>query len=415
MAYIQSILGLIVFIGLPFLFSENRKAISWKKVGVGVLLQVIFALLFLKISFLQDFFLALNSIVLMIEKATSDGASFMFGYLAGGALPFEETRQGASFIVAFRVLPIVLVMSALSAVLFHWGVLQFIVSLLSKVLQKFLKISGVQGLGVAANVFLGIVEAPLLVRPYLKNMSRSTLFVIMTAGMATVAGTVMVLYASIISKVIPNSLGHILVASLVSTPAAVIIGHLFVPGDDADLMEGDINLKRTTQNSMDALVKGTMEGIQLLFSIVAMIIVLFAIVSLINQVLAFLPEMGGRAITLESLFSYILMPFVWMMGIPPSEVGVASELMSTKTVLNEFVSYQKMSTLGPLALSEKSRLVMTYAMCGFANFASLGLIVGSLGTLVPERRSEIAKLALKSLIAGTIATMMTGSVVNLIL
>lgn len=415
MVYAQSILGLFIFILIPFLFSENKKAISWKKVGIGVVLQIVFALLFLKIPLLQDFFFALNQVVLMIEKATSAGASFMFGYLSGGPLPFAETAPGASFIVAFRVLPIVLVMSALSAVLFHWGVLQFIVSLLSRLLQKTLNISGVQGLGVAANVFLGIVEAPLLVRPYLMKMNRSTLFIVMTAGMATVAGTVMVLYASIISKVIPNSLGHILVASLVSTPAAVIIGHLFVPDKEDDILEGEIKLNRTTESSMDALVKGTMEGINLLLGIIAMIIVLFALVNFINQGLAFLPNLNGAPITLESLFSYFLTPFVWLMGIPWEEVRVASTLMSTKTVLNEFVSYQAMAGLAPEALSEKSRLVMTYAMCGFANFASLGLIVGSMGTLAPERRPEIVGLAMKSLVAGTLATMMTGAVVQLIL
>jgi CNT family concentrative nucleoside transporter len=270
----------------------------------------------------------------------------------------------------------------------------------------------VQGLGVASNVFLGIVEAPLLVKPYLLSMSRSSLFIIMTAGMSTVAGTVMVLYASIISKAIPDSLGHILVASLVSTPAAILIGHLFVPGSDQDEAEGEVEIKRSTESVMDALVKGTMEGIQLLLSIVAMIIVLFALVNLTNQILGFLP---GGEITLEYLVSFIFIPFVWLMGISPEEVKVAATLMSTKTVLNEFVSYQKLAGLVSGELTEKSRLVMTYAMCGFANLASLGLIVGSMGTLAPERRGEIVSLSFKSLIAGTLATMMTGAIVQIIM
>lgn len=412
MNYVQSILGLLVFIGIAFLFSEDKKSISWKKVGIALLLQITFALLFLKVPFLQNIFFALNHTVLMIEKATMAGAGFMFGYLAGAPLPFNETTPGASFIVAFRVLPIVLIMSALSAVLFHLGVLQKIVWLLSKLLQKTLNISGVQGLGVAANVFLGIVEAPLLIKPYLLSMSRSTLFIVMTAGMSTVAGTVMVLYASIISSAIPNSLGHILVASLVSTPAAILIGHLFVPGSSKDESEGEVLIKRETESMMDALVKGTMDGIQLLLSIVAMIIVLFALVHLVNQVLAFLP---GGEITLEYLVSFIFIPFVWLMGISSDEVQVAANLMSTKTVLNEFVSYQKLASLAPTELSEKTRLVMTYAMCGFANFASLGLIVGSMGTLAPERRSEIVGLSFKSLVAGTLATMMTGAIVQIIM
>lgn len=412
MNYVQSILGLLVFIAIAFCFSEDKKSISWRKVGIALGLQIFFALLFLKVPFLQNIFFALNQVVLMIEKATMAGASFMFGYLAGGPLPFDETTPGGSFIVAFRVLPIVLIMSALSAVLFHLGVLQKVVELLSKILQRTLKISGVQGLGVASNVFLGIVEAPLLVKPYLLSMSRSSLFIIMTAGMSTVAGTVMVLYASIISKAIPDSLGHILVASLVSTPAAILIGHLFVPGSDQDEAEGEVEIKRSTESVMDALVKGTMEGIQLLLSIVAMIIVLFALVNLTNQILGFLP---GGEITLEYLVSFIFIPFVWLMGISPEEVKVAATLMSTKTVLNEFVSYQKLAGLVSGELTEKSRLVMTYAMCGFANLASLGLIVGSMGTLAPERRGEIVSLSFKSLIAGTLATMMTGAIVQIIM
>ncbi|MFT6070776.1 MAG: CNT family concentrative nucleoside transporter [Bacteriovoracaceae bacterium] len=412
MNYVQSILGLLVFIGIAFLFSEDKKSISWKKVGIAIFLQIAFALLFLKVPFLQNIFIALNQGVLMIEKATMAGASFMFGYLAGGPLPFNETSPGASFIVAFRVLPIVLIMSAISSMLFHLGILQKVVQLLSKLLQRTLNISGVQGLGVSANVFLGIVEAPLLIKPYLLSMSRSTLFIVMTAGMSTVAGTVMVLYASIISKAIPDSLGHILVASLVSTPAAILIGHLFVPGSSDDEKEGEACIEIETTSTMDALVKGTMDGIQLLLSIVAMIIVLFALVNLTNQFLAFLP---GGEITLEYLVSFLFMPFVWLMGINPNELEVAANLMSTKTVLNEFVSYQKLAALSPSELSEKSRLVMTYAMCGFANLASLGLIVGSMGTLAPERRSEIVGLSFKSLIAGTLATMMTGAIVQIIL
>ncbi len=412
MNYVQSILGLLVFIGIAFLFSEDRKSVSWKKVGIAIGLQILFALLFLKVPFLQNIFIVLNQGVLMIEKATMAGASFMFGYLAGAPLPFNESSKGASFIVAFRVLPIVLIMSALSSMLFHLGILQKIVKLLSKLLQRTLNISGVQGLGVSANVFLGIVEAPLLIKPYLLSMSRSSLFIVMTAGMSTVAGTVMVLYASIISKAIPDSLGHILVASLVSTPAAILIGHLFVPGRSSDEKEGEAIITIETTSIMDALVKGTMDGIQLLLSIVAMIIVLFALVHLTNQFLAFLP---GGEITLEYLVSFIFIPFVWLMGISPSEVEVAANLMSTKTVLNEFVSYQKLASLEASDLSEKSRLVMTYAMCGFANLASLGLIVGSMGTLAPSRRSEIVGLSFKSLIAGTLATMMTGAIVQIIL
>ncbi|MBD64325.1 MAG: nucleoside:proton symporter [Halobacteriovoraceae bacterium] len=415
MLQLQSALGILVFIGLCFLFSEKRSQIQWKMVTLGVIFQILLGVVLIKLPFIADILLYLNQGVLMLEKATLDGTQFMFGYLAGGSAPFEITQPAATYIVAFRVLPIVLVMSAITSVLFHWGVLQKIVLLMSKVLEQTLKISGVQGLSVASNIFLGMIESPLFVKGYLSSMSRSSLFVLMTAGMATVAGTVMVLYASILNPIIENAIGHILIASLISAPAAVMISHIIIPPEHEDMMnEAHIDLEVKTHSTFEALVQGVMDGIQLLLAIAAMIIVLFSLVSLVNQFLALLPVVSGRAITIEYLVGFIFYPLTWLMGIASSEVSVASELMAVKTILNEFVSYQKLATLDPALLSERSKMILMYAMCGFANLASLGLIVATLGTLVPQRRGEVLSLSFKCILSGTFATMMTGCVIGLI-
>lgn len=410
----QAVLGLVVITFFAWIVSENRRAVEWKRVIAGLALQFAIALLFFKIPFLTEALLSLNAIVQVIEKATAAGATFMFGYLSGGKPPFALTDAGANFIVAFRVLPIVLVVSALSAVLFHWGIMQWLVGLFSRLLRRTLKISGPVGIGVAANVYLGIVEAPLFVKPYLAKMSRSALFVVMSAGMATVAGTVMVLYASILNPIVPGAIGHILIASLISAPAVIILAQLMVPEEGAAALDDSVlEVEITTESALDALVKGTVDGIGLLLNIVAMIVVLFAVVNLFDQLLAFLPT--AEKLTVEGILGYLLRPLVWLMGVPAAEVAVASDLMGTKVALNEFVSYSRMAALAPEALSLKTRMILTYAMCGFANFASVGLIVGAMGTMIPERRAEVVGLGFKSLLAGLLATCMTGAVVGILL
>lgn len=409
----RGILGVLLILLIAWALSENRHKVALKPILVGLCFQFVIAITFLKIQFLSGIMLSLNALVQAIEKATASGAQFMFGYLAGGDFPAQLSQPGANFIVAFRVLPLVLVVSALSAVLFHWGVLQKVVSLFSLFLQKTFRISGAMGFGVAANFYLGIVEAPLFIRPYLKNMSRSELFIVMSAGMATVAGTVMVLYASLLEPILPGALGHILIASIISAPAVLVIGFIMVPPKESAQEIGRVEVKVDTQSSLDALVKGTLEGVQLLINIIAMIIVLFAMVHLINQCLSLLPF--EKPITIEGLFSYIFYPILWAMGVASKDLWVASELMGVKVALNEFVAYTKMSQLADSDLSSKTRMILTYAMCGFANFASVGLIIGALGGMVPERRSEIVSLGFKSLVAGLLATCMTGAVVGLMI
>lgn len=411
---VQSFLGLLVLVGLAWAISEKRRRVSLPTIAIGLTLQFGLALLMLKVPLFEQIFLGLNSLALAIEKATMAGTSFVFGYLGGGPIPFEEPYPGAGFILAFRALPIILVMSVLSAVLYYWRVLPMVVNTFSFCLEKTMKIGGALGVGAASNIFVGMVEAPLVIKPYLSRMTRSELFTLMTCGMATIAGTMLVLYATILSKVIPNAMGQILAASIISAPAAILIARVMVP-ETENLTEGQAVPPRTAASTMDAVTHGTADGINILLNVVAMLLVLVALVSLINSGLAFLPDVLGAPLTLQRMLGWVMAPIVWLIGIPWAEAHVAGSLMGTKTILNEFLAYLELAKLGPEVLSERSRIIMTYAMCGFANFGSLGIMIGGLSIMAPERRAEIVSLGAKSIVSGTLATLMTGAVVGVIL
>jgi concentrative nucleoside transporter, CNT family len=408
----RSALGFLLLHALAWALSENRRRVAWRPVVAGMALTLGLGLVLLKVPFVQQAFMSLNDALGALEKATRDGTSFVFGFLGGGPLPYPESYAGASFVLAFRALPLVIVVSALSALLFYWRILPWIVRGFSLVLEKSMGVGGAIGLSSAANVFVGMVEAPLVVRPYIRNMNRGELFILMSCGMATVAGTVMALYASILSKAIPDALGHILIASIVSTPAAIAISVLMVPGD-ASATEGKL-VPQSATSSMDALTRGTVDGVQLLVNIVAMLLVLVALVSLANQILALFPSVAGAPITLQRVLGALMAPLVWIMGIPWAEATTAGSLMGTKTVLNELIAYIDMAKLPDYALSPRSRLMMTYAMCGFANFGSLGIMIGGLATMAPERRDEIVSLGWKTIVSGTLATCVAGSVVGIL-
>ena len=410
---IQSIAGLLVFAGIAWCFSENRKQVSIKIPIVGIVIQLAVGIVLLKLPIFRDFFLLLNRLVLSLQAATTEGTSFVFGYLGGADLPFTESFPSASFILAFRALPLVLLMSALSALLFYWKVLPVVVRGFSWALQKTMRLGGAEGLGISANIFVGMIESPLFIRPYLNEMTRSEIFTLMTCGMATIAGTVMVLYASILSDKIPDVMGHILTASIISVPAAVTISKIMVP-ETKTPTAGQLSAPEPASSSMDAVTKGTLQGIDLLLNIIAMLVVLVALVYLVNLILGLLPDMGGAPVTLQRIMGIVMAPMVWLMGIPWSEATTAGALMGTKTILNELLAYIDLSRLSPEALGPRSLLIMTYAMCGFANPGSLGIMIGGLGTMAPDRRSEIVALGLRSIIAGTLATSMTGAVVGII-
>lgn len=411
---LQGLAGLVLIPLIAWLLSEDRQAFNWRVPVAGLALQLILALLLLKLSLFQALFIQLNRILLAVQQATEAGTSFVFGYLGGAESPFLASDGGSSFILAFRALPLVLVISALSALLFHWRILPFVVSLFSRLLQQSLSISGALGLGAAANIFVGMVESPLLIRPYLNRLTHSELFSLMTLGMATIAGTVLALYASMLEGVIPNPIGHLLTASLISAPAAIMISRLMVPETQGGT-PGELLDLQPARSSMEAITNGTVDGLKLLANIVALLIVLVALVSLLNQLFGMLPDIMGEPLSLQRLLGWLMAPLAWLMGIPWSEAAAAGSLLGTKTVLNELLAYLDLASLPPGVLNEHSRLILTYALCGFANFGSLGIMLGGLGAMVPQRRSEIVALGVKSIVAGTLATLLTGTVAGLVI
>lgn len=412
---LQSIVGLLAFVALAWAVSEHRRHKSMVRViATGLGLQVVLGALLLKVPALHNIFLGLNRVVAALEESTTAGTSVVFGYLGGAPLPFEASTPNSSFVLAFRGLPIILVVSALSALLFYWKVLPVVVRGFSWALQRSLGVGGAEGVGVAANIFVGMVEAPLLVRPYMASLTRSELFSLMTCGMATIAGSVMVLYASVLRDVIPNALGHILTASIISAPAAITVAKIMIP-EKGMVTSGDVVPADEATSSMDAVTKGTLQGVQLLISVVAMIIVLVGLVHMVNIVLGILPSWGGTPVTLQRLLGYVMAPVVWLMGVPARESMTAGALMGTKTVLNELIAYIDLSNLGADTLGERSRIILMYGMCGFANPGSLGIMIGGMGAMAPERRSEIVALGFRSIFAGTLATCMTGAVVGIFL
>ncbi len=412
MEYVRGLFGIAGLVLIAFLFSENKRGISWRIVGIGLGLQVAIALILLKVPFISHAFLYLNRAVVALQDATKAGTSFVFGYVGGGDAPFHVTNAGALSILAFQSLALILVIGALSALLWHWRVLPMIVKGFSWALQRTLGIGGAVGVSSAANIFVGMVESPLLVKPYIPRLTKSEMFVVMTVGLATIAGTMMILYATIVGKMLPNAIAHLLIASMINVPAAIMVARIMVPEErDAKRTEGEPEIHYA--GSMDAITRGTSEGLGLYLNVIAMLIVLVALVALANSVLSLLPDIGGHAITLQRILGVIMAPYVWLMGVPWHEATTAGGLMGTKIVLNEFIAYTDMANLPTGALSHNTEIILTYAFCGFANFGSLGIMLGGLISMAPERRSEIAGLGLRSIVSGTLATSFTGTIVGL--
>lgn len=409
----QSMAGLAAFILIAWALSENRGRVKIRTIITGLAVQIGLALVLLKVPVIRQGFGSLNGVILALQEATLAGTSMVFGYLGGGTLPFDEKFPGASYVLAFQALPLLLIISALSSLLFYWKILPWVVRLFSRGLETLFGLGGAEGLGVSANIFVGMVEAPLFIRPYLAEMTRSELFSLMTSGMATIAGTVMVLYAGILGGVIPDVMGHILVASIISAPAAITIAKIMVPETQV-VTSGRLTEPELSTGAMDAVTRGTVQGVELLINILAMLVVLVALVHILDSLMGLLPGVGGSPLNLQRILGWIMAPVVWLMGVPWHEAPVAGSLMGTKTVLNEFVAYLDFAALPKGSLSSSSSLIMLYAMCGFANPGSLGIMIGGMGTMAPGRRSEIVSLGLKSILAGTLATCMTGAVVGFI-
>lgn len=416
MPVLQSLFGVFALLAVAWAISENRRAVSLRQAAIGLVVTVALALLFLKIPQVGIAFAAATRAVNAIAHATRAGTSFVFGYLGGGPLPFDPKTPGSAYVFAFESLPIVLIMSVLTTLLFYWRIMPPIVRGFSWLLERTMGVGGAVGLSTAANIFLGMVEAPLFIRPYLAQLSRSELFVVMTGGMAGVAGTVFALYATILGPVIPEAAGHILVASVLGAPAAILISQIMVP-DVKDQRTGgelDVSVEHIATGTMDAIVKGTTAGLELLLNIVAMLIVLVALVHLVNEILGLLPDLAGGPISLQRLLGYVMAPVCWLMGVPWREAFTAGSLMGIKTILNEFLAYLQLAALPADALSPRSRLIMLYAMCGFANFGSLGIMIGGLTTMAPSRRADIVSLGAKSIVSGTLTTCLLGAIVGVL-
>ncbi len=416
MEYLQPTIGFFSLLFLGAMFSENIKAIKLKYVVSGVLIQLILALLLLRVDLVGSFFEYLSDGVMVLKAANDYGTGFVFGYLADGApnAPFDITNPGGTFIFAFGGLTLIILMSAISALLWHWRIIPIIVNALSVLFKKPLNVGGPIGLGATANVFLGQVEAPLLVRPYLSSMTRHELLILMTVGMSTIAGSVMVVYTTMLTPIYGSGLiGHFLTASLISVPAGIMFANMMIPSEvKTDFPEGDSSKMYTS--TVDALTQGTKNGLEIFLSVIAMLIVVMALVFLVNSILGIFPDFNGSAITIERILGFIFAPLAWFMGIPWEESLMAGQLLGVKTALNEFVAYLYLSDSETYNLSEKSRLIMLYALCGFANFSSVGILLSGMSAMVPERRDDLISVTGKALWAALLASCMTGFIVGII-
>jgi CNT family concentrative nucleoside transporter len=414
MQQFQGLIGLAAVLLLAWSLSEDRaNRPGWRWLGGALLLQLAIAVIVVRVPAVWAAVGVANQGVAAIEKATLVGSSYMFGFLGGAPLPFA-LAQGASppLIIAFQILPLIIVFSALSALLWHWGILKALVRGLSWALRRTLGVSGVVGLGGGGTLFLGVVESPLVLRAWFATMSRSDLFAIMAMIMETISGAILVLYASTLGKVIPNAAGHLIVASLISLPAALMVARLMVPGQPQSTEPAEPDL--AYDGAMDAVVRGAMEGVQLMLAVIGIIITIFALVALADQILALAPHVDGAALTLKRMFGWIFSPFMWAIGVPWDQATVAGALMGTKAILNEYVAYLDLAALPAGTLDPRSALIVTYALAGFANLASIGLLVSTIASLCPERRAEAAGLGVKSWIAGNFATLMTGAMIGLV-
>lgn len=406
---IQSGIGLLLLALLAWILGGCRRGVSWRVVLAGLAVQVALGAALLHVPLLRAGFALAGDAVSALQRATVAGTTLVFGYLGGGPLPYAEVTPGASFIIFFQALPLVLVVGALSALFYHWRVLPAVVRAMAGLLQRSFGLGGAAGFSVAANVFVGMVEAPLLIRPWLARLTRSELFVVMVAGLATISGNTLVIYAAVIAPVVPDAAGQLLTASVISAPAAVLAGLLMLPpraGDVATEAEGVA--PRLYSSSMEAIVAGTTDGLQLLLGIMASLIVFVALATLLNQVLE--PLTG---LTLQMIAGWVFRPLAFAMGVGAEEAGAVARSLGVKVIINEFVSYLDLAAHGG-GLAERTRLILTYALCGFTNLGSVGIMVAGMSAMCPERRADIVRLGLPSLVAASIACCMTGAVVGLL-
>jgi len=413
---LQIIIGFVGLVCIAIPFSQNRSSINYRYIFAAIILQIILAFALLKIPFIVQIFAYLSEGVTALQAATQEGAEFVFGYLSNSSTsPFASSGTGNSMIFAFQILPLIIVISSLSALLWFWNILPLIIRAISKIFEKLFNIGGPIGLGATANIIMGQVEAPLLVRPYLSRMSEKELLILMTAGMSTVSGSIMIALVSMLAPQFPdiNLIQHLVSASILSIPAAIMYANIMIPSSDVTNFDGD-SVPKVYESSMDAITRGTRDGLDICLNVGAILIAFIALVSLLNSLLEIFGGLFGFSdLSLQLILGYIFFPIVWLMGVPLSETLASAELLGLKTALNEFVAYGALASLEPDTLSDRSKLITLYALCGFANFSSVGILVSGISAMAPERKNDLIKVSLKALVGATLASCMTGLVIGI--
>ena len=409
----QSLVGLFGVIALCWAVSENRRAFPWKLAAVALAIQVALVLLLFGLPQAQAALTAVNAAVDALAGSTQAGAQFVFGFLAGGDQPYAVTAQSPPFLFAFRVLPVILVICALSALLWHWRVLKWATAAFGVVFQRTLGLRGPPALAVAATIFMGQVEGPIFIRSYLDRLTRSELFMLMAVGMSCVSGSTMVAYATILASTLPNAAAHVLTASIISAPAGVLLARVLVPADQQEAKAPfEAGAEKSYDSAIDAVIKGTGDGLAVVLNVAATLIVFVALIALADRILAAFPPVAGAPLSIERGLAIVFHPVAWALGLPWGEAAVGGRLLGVKLVLTEFTAFIQLGAVPAGELSERSRMIMTYALCGFANIASVGINVAGFGVLAPNRRTEVQALVWKALLSGFLATCMTAAVVG---
>jgi CNT family concentrative nucleoside transporter len=409
---IQSLIGIVALILIAIPFSESIQKIKVKFIIYALLIQTSLAFILLEIPFISSFFDVMSMAVESLRLSAIEGSSFVFGYLGGGDAPFEVSNNQNLPIFAFTFLPMLIFLSALSALLWHWKILPFLIKLLAKLFEKPLNAKGPIGLAATANIFLGQLEAPLLIKPYLNKMNQRDLLIIMTVGMSTIAGSVMVLYITWLDDKFSGVIGHFLTASILSVPAAIMFSNILIPSAQTELKTTKEDLKMY-ESSMDAISVGTKDGLNMFLSVIASLIVFLSLVALADFILGIFPNVYGEPISLQRIAAFIFAPIAWLMGIPFAEIIPAGNLLGTKTIFNELIAFNDLRDLDTNILSERSQLIMLYGICGFANISSVGILLGGLSAICPDIRGTLLKIAFRALFAATLASCLTGTVVSL--
>lgn len=413
---LRSLIGFVLLLGVAWLWSSGRKRVPIRTVVFAIGLQIVFATLMFNVPPLRMALQSIASGLSVLQEATRQGTEFLFGYLAGGAAPFDEERPENNFVLAIQILPLMITVSAVAAVLWHWGILERLCRGIGFVLQRSLGLSGPVGLGTAASIFLGMVEAPMVVRPYLLRMSRADIFLIMTAAMATVAGTVMALYITLLQTNIPEAASHVIIASFMAAPGAVAIARIMQPPEEGDAELAQLPPPKFYQSTMDAFSRGVQDGVNVFISVLAFVMVSIAMIALCDMALAaWVPEVGGSAVTTGRVFGWLLSPLMYMLGIPWEDCLEAGRLIGIKTTLNELLAFIELSLIPEGDMSPRSRMMMIYMLCGFANFGALAIMVGGLSAMCPDRRKDFLDLGLKSMWAGIMANLMNGALMGMVL